>query len=207
MVGELPPPPRLLSSCCLFGAACSDNLKERRIALMGPPGSGKSTHASFIAKEYCLCKVATGDILRAAVAAHTPLGSASQTAMESGKLVLDDIMIPLVRKTILEVSSRPECRKGLVLDGFPRTRYHALKVCVRRDCPGSTPFECIFSKDIYCITTCEPDGVGGVGSLTSASDVLPNCLPGCLVTSFLLAECSWTRSWQRLASPWMWRCL
>ena len=92
--------------------------------LIGPPGCGKGTQSPKISEQYCVCQLATGDILRAAVAAGTPLGLAAKAAMDSGALVSDEIMVPLVKKTVKDSLTRPDCVKGFVLDGFPRTMLH-----------------------------------------------------------------------------------
>ena len=89
---------------------------ERRVVLLGPPGCGKGTQSPVIKSEHCLCHLATGDMLRAAVAAKTPSGLKAKAAMESGALVTDDIVIGIID----EATRRPECRTGFILDGFPR---------------------------------------------------------------------------------------
>mmetsp|Transcript_23905 Transcript_23905/g.28929 ORF Transcript_23905/g.28929 Transcript_23905/m.28929 type:complete len:238 (-) Transcript_23905:249-962(-) len=90
---------------------------EKRIILVGPPGSGKGTQSPKIKNEHCLCHLATGDMLRAAVAAKTPLGIKAKKAMESGALVTDELVVGIIDEAI----SAPECRTGFILDGFPRT--------------------------------------------------------------------------------------
>lgn len=88
-----------------------------RIILLGLPGAGKGTQADFIAKHLDIPKISTGDMLRAAVKAKTPFGIRSQKIMESGGLVSDEIMIALVKERV----KLPDCHKGYLLDGFPRT--------------------------------------------------------------------------------------
>lgn len=88
-----------------------------RVVFLGPPGSGKGTQASFLEAKYGACLVATGDILRKAVREQTPLGKKAREYVEKGELVPDDIMITLVTARLCEA----DCRKGFILDGFPRT--------------------------------------------------------------------------------------
>ncbi len=88
-----------------------------RIILLGGPGAGKGTQAEFICRCFDIPKVSTGDMLRAAVAAGTPLGQEARKVMEAGGLVPDEIMLGLVRERIAE----PDCKHGFLLDGFPRT--------------------------------------------------------------------------------------
>jgi len=87
------------------------------LIFLGAPGSGKGTQAEILEKEKGLIKLSTGDMLRAAVAAGTPLGKAAQAIMEKGELVSDEIMIGMIRDRI----SHSDCRRGFILDGFPRT--------------------------------------------------------------------------------------
>ncbi len=87
-----------------------------RIILLGPPGSGKGTQGELVEKKYGLPRISTGDLLRRAVADKTPLGLKAEAMMSQGKLVSDDIVVDLVR----ERTARPDCRKGYLLDGFPR---------------------------------------------------------------------------------------
>jgi adenylate kinase len=88
-----------------------------RIVLLGPPGCGKGTQAKIASERFGVPAISTGDMLRAAVKAATPLGRKAQAVMEAGELVPDDIVIGLIRERIAE----PDARKGLLLDGFPRT--------------------------------------------------------------------------------------
>lgn len=87
------------------------------IILMGPQGSGKGTQAMRLANEFGIPHISTGDTLRAAIAAGTPLGQQAKAAVESGQLVADEIMIGLVAERL----AAPDCVKGFLLDGFPRT--------------------------------------------------------------------------------------
>lgn len=88
-----------------------------QLILLGPPGAGKGTQASYIAEEYGLAKLSTGDMLRAEVASGSALGKKLQEVMSAGQLVDDELMISLIRERI----AQPDCAKGFILDGFPRT--------------------------------------------------------------------------------------
>ena len=87
------------------------------IVLLGPPGSGKGTQAQFIVNEFGIPQISTGDMLRAAVAAGTELGIAAKKVMDAGELVSDDIILGLVKERV----SEPDCARGALFDGFPRT--------------------------------------------------------------------------------------
>jgi adenylate kinase len=91
------------------------------ILLLGPQGSGKGTQAKRISGEYGLAHVATGDMLRAAIAAGTPLGRRVQPIVDAGELVPDDLMIELIRERLGE----EDAQEGFILDGFPRTMVQA----------------------------------------------------------------------------------
>lgn len=88
-----------------------------RLILLGAPGAGKGTQATFICQKYGIPQISTGDMLRAAVKAGTPLGLEAQSVMASGGLVSDALIINLVRERL----QQPDCEKGCLFDGFPRT--------------------------------------------------------------------------------------
>ncbi len=88
-----------------------------RVILLGAPGAGKGTQAGFITKEFGIPQISTGDMLRAAVKAGSPLGLKVKNVMETGGLVSDDIIIDLIKERI----QQDDCAKGFLFDGFPRT--------------------------------------------------------------------------------------
>jgi adenylate kinase len=88
-----------------------------RLILLGGPGAGKGTQAAFLAAKFGIPKISTGDMLRAAVRAGTPLGIAAKEIMDEGRLVPDDLIVELVEERI----TRADCINGFLFDGFPRT--------------------------------------------------------------------------------------
>ncbi|XP_071731745.1 adenylate kinase 4-like [Rutidosis leptorrhynchoides] len=97
---------------------------DKRLILIGPPGSGKGTQSPIIKEEFCLCHLAPGDMLRAAVAKKTPVGLEAKKAMEKGQLVPDNLVVGMINEAL----EKPSCKKGFILDGFPRTVVQAQKL-------------------------------------------------------------------------------
>ncbi len=118
-----------------------------KLILLGAPGAGKGTQATFICQAYGIPQISTGDMLRAAVKAGTEMGLAAKKIMDSGSLVGDDIIIGLVKERI----THADCAKGFLFDGFPRTlpQADALKQAgVQLDCvlEINVPFESIIER-------------------------------------------------------------
>ena len=88
-----------------------------RLILLGAPGAGKGTQAAFITEKFGIPQISTGDMLRAAVKAGTPLGREAKKFMDAGALVPDDVIIGLVKERIKQL----DCARGFLFDGFPRT--------------------------------------------------------------------------------------
>lgn len=99
--------------------------KSIRMVLIGPPGAGKGTQAPNLKEKFCACHLATGDMLRAQVAAKTALGQEAKKIMDQGGLVSDEIMVNMIKN---ELENNSECKNGFILDGFPRTIPQAEKL-------------------------------------------------------------------------------
>ena len=118
-----------------------------RLILLGAPGAGKGTQATFICQKYGIPQISTGDMLRAAVKAGTPLGLQAKAVMDSGALVSDDIIIGLVKERI----TQPDCANGFLFDGFPRTipqaaALHAAGVKLDYVLEIDVPFDAIIER-------------------------------------------------------------
>jgi len=99
--------------------------QQLRTILIGPPGAGKGTQAPRIRDKFCVCHLATGDMLREQVAQKTPLGVEAKKIMDAGGLVSDDIMVGMIKD---QLENNKSCKNGFVLDGFPRTVPQAVKL-------------------------------------------------------------------------------
>jgi adenylate kinase len=139
------------------------------VVMLGPPGAGKGTQAEQLARAHAIPRVSTGDILREAVQADTPLGRKARAVMEAGQLVGDDIVIGIVRERL----AKPDAAGGFVLDGFPRTpaQAEALEamlegrgplVVLQLDVPIEALVRRLSGRRVCsaCGTTAAPEGAG-----------------------------------------------
>jgi adenylate kinase len=148
-----------------------------RLILLGAPGAGKGTQAAVICKKYGIPPISTGDMLRAAVKAGSPLGVAAKQVMDSGGLVSDDIIIGLVKERI----AMPDCASGFLFDGFPRTIPQAdamkaagvkLDAVLEIDVPDEAIIERMSGRRVHPASgrtyhvTHNPPAVAGVDDLT-----------------------------------------
>jgi adenylate kinase len=110
-----------------------------RLVLLGPPGAGKGTQAAFICERYRIPQISTGDMLRAAIQAGTPLGVEAKKVMDAGHLVPDGVVVKMVTERL----ARADCARGYLLDGFPRTvqQAEAMKA-------GAVPVEHVLEIDV-----------------------------------------------------------
>ena len=110
-----------------------------RLILLGPPGAGKGTQATFITQAHSIPQISTGDMLRGAIAAGTPVGIAAKKVMDSGSLVSDNIIVALVTERL----RAPDCANGYLFDGFPRTIPQAAAI---RD--AGVAIDCVLEIDV-----------------------------------------------------------
>jgi adenylate kinase len=148
-----------------------------RLILLGAPGAGKGTQAAYLCKRFGIPQISTGDMLRAAVKAGTPLGLAAKKVMDSGALVSDDIIIGLVKERI----AQPDCAAGFLFDGFPRTIVQAdalkaagikLDYVLEIDVPDSAIVERMSGRRVHVAsgrtyhTRFNPPKVAGIDDVT-----------------------------------------
>jgi adenylate kinase len=110
-----------------------------RLILLGPPGAGKGTQAAFICERYRIPQISTGDMLRAAIQAGTPLGVAARKVMDAGQLVPDEVVVKMVTERL----AQPDCARGFLFDGFPRTVWQAEAMKA-----GAVPIEHVLEIDV-----------------------------------------------------------
>ncbi|MBQ6454443.1 MAG: adenylate kinase [Coriobacteriales bacterium] len=145
------------------------------IVLLGAPGAGKGTQAAMLGEEFGVAHISTGDILRAAVKAGTPLGLQAKSYMDAGELVPDEVVIGLVKDRL----TKDDAQKGFILDGFPRTTVQAVALDAELSAMG---------KDLDAAVAVEVDPEAIVARLTSrrmcrvcgfigskANEVCPKC--------------------------------
>ena len=148
-----------------------------RLILLGAPGAGKGTQATYICKRFGIPQISTGDMLRAAVKAGTPLGLRAKKVMDSGALVSDEIILGLVKERI----AQPDCAAGFLFDGFPRTIVQAdalkaggvkLDYVLEIDVPDSAIVERMSGRRVHVASgrtyhdRFNPPRVGGVDDVT-----------------------------------------
>ena len=114
-----------------------------KLILIGAPGSGKGTQSKYLTDKYHIPQIATGDLLRAAIAAQTPLGRQAKTIMDAGQLIPNDIVIGMIRERI----ARPDADQGFVLDGFPRNIAQAIALDDILDKLGK-PIDAVLQFDV-----------------------------------------------------------
>jgi adenylate kinase len=144
------------------------------VIMLGPPGAGKGTQAERLALRRALPKISTGDILREAVHADTPMGRAAKITMDAGNLVSDDVMIGIVRERL----ERADARHGFVLDGFPRTVVQA--TALDQMVNGRGPLvvlDIVVPEDVLVrrLATRRICGVCGVNALVEWTGDCQNC--------------------------------
>lgn len=123
------------------------------LIFLGPPGSGKGTQAKMVSEKLGIPQVSTGDMLRSAVQAGTPMGIKAKAMMDSGLLVADDVVVGIVQERL----AKADCKDGFILDGFPRTvpQADALQACLRA-----------LDKELDAVISLEVDNDAVVGRIT-----------------------------------------